>query len=113
LSFYGTSLRSIYNLAKSRGYAFLGTNSAGNNAYFVKENLLSNIRLNELSIEEGYTFSSFSESWDKYGKPCRGAEKVMALDGLSVFNTEKFTIESFDAKTVCEQLLKSGKLSRA
>ena len=40
--FYGASIRAFINLLKKRNYFFIGTNSAGNNAFFVKQN----IRLN-------------------------------------------------------------------
>ncbi|MBK6479819.1 MAG: hypothetical protein IPF93_16610 [Saprospiraceae bacterium] len=39
-NFYGTSLKSACNLADSRGYCFIGCNSAGNNAYFIRNDFM-------------------------------------------------------------------------
>jgi len=50
--FYGCSIRSLISLFKKKKFIFLGTNSAGNNAYFVnkkKYNLIKN-RIKEIKI---------------------------------------------------------------
>ena len=36
--FYGASIQAYIKLLKSRDYKFIGTNSAGNNAFFIKKN---------------------------------------------------------------------------
>ena len=36
--FYGASIQAYVKLLKSRDYKFIGTNSAGNNAFFIKKN---------------------------------------------------------------------------
>ena len=52
-------------LAAQKGYSFLTTNSAGNNAYFIKKNLFDKIKLN---IKKNTYQSKFRESRDESGK---------------------------------------------
>ena len=110
-NFYGTSLKSIYNLSKERGYTFIGCNSAGNNAYFIKNEYLSYLEINFPSLEEGFVFASFSEVWDKNRNALRGVDKIMSLDGLEVYNTECNIVEKFNAKEVIDSLLKTNKIT--
>ena len=62
----GASLKALYNLGKAKGYSFLGCNSAGNNAFFVRQDLKPSC-INELTVEEGYVASQFRESRDRQG----------------------------------------------
>jgi hypothetical protein len=62
----GASLKALVDLGKDKGYSFVGSNAAGNNAFFVRTDLKpSNVR--ELTLEEGYVASQFRESRDKDG----------------------------------------------
>jgi hypothetical protein len=62
----GASLKALLNLGKAKGYSFVGSNTAGNNAFFVRTDLKpSNIR--EVTLEEGYVTSQFRESRDRVG----------------------------------------------
>lgn len=64
--FYGASIQAYIKLLKSRDYRFIGTNSAGNNAFFIKKNYSQKIfrALKEIKI-----FSSkFRESRNKKHK---------------------------------------------
>ena len=65
---YGASLKAFYLLCKKNGYAFVGCNSSGNNAFFVKENLIKNTNIKELDLEEGFIDCKFRESRDENGK---------------------------------------------
>lgn len=56
----GASLSAFTHLAESKGYAFVGSNSAGNNAFFVRKDVLGSLR--PLTPEEGYVESTFRES---------------------------------------------------
>ena len=40
--YYGSSIRALEDLGKRKGYEFICCNKAGNNAFFVKKNLLTN-----------------------------------------------------------------------
>jgi hypothetical protein len=59
--YYGASLKALYLLAKEKGYGFVGTNSAGSNAFFVRRDLL-NEQVPEISLEEGFMENKFRES---------------------------------------------------
>ena len=64
--YYGASLRALVNLGKRKNYAFVGCNTAGNNAFFVRRNLLPD-GLREMSVEEGFVAGKFRESRDEDG----------------------------------------------
>ncbi len=64
--YWGASLKALCLLAGRKGFAFVGTNSAGNNAYFVRKDLLGALR--PLSSEEGFVDSRFRESRDSSGR---------------------------------------------
>ncbi len=59
--YYGASLKALCQLGNEKGYAFVGTNSAGNNAFFVRRDLMV-APLREMAAEEGFTRNHFSES---------------------------------------------------
>ena len=62
----GASLKALVNLGQAKGYCFVGCNSAGNNAFFVRSDLKpSNLR--DLTLDEGYVISKFRESRSRDG----------------------------------------------
>jgi hypothetical protein len=65
--YYGASLKALYLLAQKKGYVFVGCNSAGNNAFFVRKDLKPDF-IRELTVEEGYVTGQFRESRDENGK---------------------------------------------
>jgi hypothetical protein len=68
LLYFGASLSALYWLAERKGYAFVGCNSNGVNAFFVrKDKKPSAIR--ELTPEEGYAEGKFSETFNADGIP--------------------------------------------
>jgi hypothetical protein len=85
--YFGSSILSLCDLADERGYAFVGSNTAGNNAYFVKKEFLKNLK--PLTAEEGYVESKFRQSRDENRKLTylRGSEILECIKGLPVFNT--------------------------
>ncbi|MEZ5053467.1 MAG: hypothetical protein R2807_01670 [Chitinophagales bacterium] len=90
---YGTSLLSACDLANEKGYTFVGCNSAGNNAYFVRNDKVGN--LYQPKIEEGYRLSKFKESRSKDGALTylRADERYNLLKGENVFNTRTNQLE--------------------
>ncbi|TPG08652.1 hypothetical protein EAH88_10455 [Rhodanobacter glycinis] len=62
--YFGASLAALTMLARARGYALIGTNSAGNNAYYVRTDLLNN-DLRELGVAEAFTTPNFRDSRDR------------------------------------------------
>lgn len=89
----GASLLAICDLAHHKGYSFIGCNSAGNNAYFVKNEFIK--ALNPISPEEGFVESKFRESRDENGKLTYlgGPERIEAIKGIKVFNTRSKELE--------------------
>jgi hypothetical protein len=64
--FWGVSLAALCLLAEQKGYVFVGSNSAGNNAFFVRRDCST--RLRALTAAEGYVRSKFRESRDQHGE---------------------------------------------
>ncbi len=89
----GASLPALCDLAQKKGYSFVGSNSAGNNAYFVRKEKLNGLK--PLAIEDGYVVSKFRESRDKYGNLnfLKGEERYKEIKGLPVFNTRTQQLE--------------------
>jgi hypothetical protein len=87
--YFGASLRALARLAESKGYQFVGSNSAGNNAYFVRRDKLGRVR--PVKAEAGYVESRFRESRDKEGRPTylSGAERLKEIEEMTVFDVEK------------------------
>jgi len=59
--YYGASLTALTKLANSKGYKLVGCESSGVNAFFVKEELLTD-GLREASIEDAYYPSTYEKS---------------------------------------------------
>ena len=65
--YYGSSLPALTKLANKKGYALVTCNSAGNNAFFVKRNLL-NEKVKEVNYKDAFKERKFRESRDKNNK---------------------------------------------
>lgn len=63
--YFGASLKALCRLARRKGYIFLGSNRAGSNAFFVREDVAGD--LIAVDCEKGYVKSSVRESRDKNG----------------------------------------------
>ena len=63
--YWGCSLKALVELGLSKGYSFVGCNSHGNNAFFVKKDLSS--RLAVYDTGGGYAPSRFRESLSSTG----------------------------------------------
>jgi len=64
--YFGASLPAFRALAEGRGYAFVGTNDAGNNAFFVRDDLLTE-RLRRMAEHPGIAPARFRESRTRDG----------------------------------------------
>jgi hypothetical protein len=87
--YWGSSLKALYLLASDKGYKFIGCNSAGNNAYFVRNDKL-NHSVHSVSLREGYVKSKYRESRDSSGKLnfASSEERTSILKDLPVFDIE-------------------------
>ncbi|KAB8140767.1 hypothetical protein F8S13_22455 [Chloroflexia bacterium SDU3-3] len=77
--YFGASLPALAHLAARKGYALIGSNSAGNNAYFVRRDRLG--PLTALTAAEGYIRSVARESIDPSGVPTflSGDDRLRAI----------------------------------
>jgi hypothetical protein len=64
--YWGASLAAITNLVDDRGYALVGSNRAGNNAFFVRRDVLGEIP--EVGVAEAHVPSRFRDSRDRAGE---------------------------------------------
>jgi hypothetical protein len=64
--YYGASLKAFVQLGRRKGFAFVGSNSAGNNAFFVRSDLVRP-PLRDLTAAEGYVKRNFRESRNENG----------------------------------------------
>jgi hypothetical protein len=93
--YWGASLPALQDLSARKGYAFIGSNSAGNNAYFVRVDKL-NESVEEISVEAGYVESKYRESRDRQGKLTYaiGQDRLDLLRGLPVHNVATGQMEA-------------------
>jgi hypothetical protein len=68
--YYGASLKALCELGKRKGYAFVGCNSHGVNAFFVRRDRLPD-RIKELTPEEGFVAAEVAEVFTVDGKIVR------------------------------------------
>ncbi len=64
--YWGCSLKSLELLGARKGYALVGSNSAGNNAFFVRRDRLNSLQ--PMSTDEAYVVSLFRDSRDEAGR---------------------------------------------
>ena len=64
--YYGASLAALAQLGEVKGYALVGCNSAGNNAFFLRKDVRPS-SLPSLTAREAYVPASFRESRDASG----------------------------------------------
>lgn len=92
--YYGTSLLSLCDLAEEKGYHFIGCNSNGNNAYFIRKDKISIFK--PLTCKEGYVKSKFKESRNETGNLTylHDTNRIKSLKGMEVYNTQKQLLEN-------------------
>jgi hypothetical protein len=84
--YWGAGLASLHHLATQKGYVFVGCNSAGNNAFFVREDKWVPA-LPRPTLEDGYVRAKFNEGGAKPNKTLNG-KKIRDLElNLPLFNT--------------------------
>lgn len=88
--YYGASLRALWLLGRRKGYALVGCNAAGNNAFFVRQDLLP-ASLPERLPEQVFVSSQFREARNQRGELAMldPAEEAEILRGLPVVDVEE------------------------
>ena len=86
--YWGCSLKALELLGMRKGYALVGSNSAGNNAFFVRRDRLNGQP--ELTTEEAYIESRFRESRDRSGRLTflSGSARLREIGDLIVHDVE-------------------------
>lgn len=64
--YYGASITAFTNLAKAKGYSLVGSNRAGNNIFFVRNDLLDDLKVVE--PRDAWVKSQFRESVSENGQ---------------------------------------------
>lgn len=87
--YWGASLKALVELGNRKGYAFVGSNNAGNNAFFVRRDRLNGQR--ELTAAEGYVESQFRESRDDAGNLTflSGAARLQKIIDMPIYDVER------------------------
>jgi hypothetical protein len=93
--YWGASLKAFCHLAKQKGYVFVGCNSAGNNAYFVRKDRLG--KITPQTPEAGFRMAKWRDSRDKRGRlnflsHLEKLEEIKSLYVIDVVNGEKICV---------------------
>ena len=89
--YWGASIKAFCRLGEKKGYSFVGCNSAGNNAYFVRNDKLGNVKT--LTAEKGYVLSKFREDVDEHGERYNIFKRIDLIKGMEIFNVETESLE--------------------
>jgi hypothetical protein len=84
--YYGASIAAFEHLGKQKGYSLVGSNSAGNNLFFVRNDRLGTLK--PLNAKEAYVKSHIREARDQDGKLTflTGEARFHAIKGLKVID---------------------------
>jgi len=63
--YYGASISALNSLAESKGYSLVASNSAGNNIFFVRKDLIGSLPV--LPVAQAYRRAEFREYHDEMG----------------------------------------------
>jgi len=87
--YWGASISALDYLAQKKGYSLLGSNSAGNNVFFVRNDLRGSLPVQ--SPAQAYVRSQFRESRDLHGKLTylSHQEGIQLLSDMPVYNFDK------------------------
>lgn len=90
--YWGASLMAFCTLAEIKGYYFVGCNSAGNNAYFIRKDKIKNLK--PVAPGDGFIASKFMEDIDESGNGISGKKRLQLIKGMPVFNVKTNQIEN-------------------
>lgn len=86
--YWGASLAAFCRLASQKGYIYVGSNSAGSNAFFVHKDSLSNIK--ECDFQKYFSQSKFRDSRDENGNLAfvSGQNKLEMIKNMQLLDLE-------------------------
>jgi hypothetical protein len=85
--YWGASLNAFCHLANKKGYSFIGCNSNGNNAYFVRNDKSGAFKAK--TSGEGFIDASFRLYADEAGEKHGGSKSISLLKGMQIFDIDK------------------------
>ena len=93
--YFGASLPALEHLAVEKEYYFIGCNSAGGNAYFLKNKFKSIVK--PKSINEGFLSAKSRDERNSNGDLLFSSREscINAIRGMPVFNLQTNNIEEF------------------
>jgi hypothetical protein len=92
--YFGASLTAFCHLAEQKGYDFVGTTSAGVNAYFVRKDLSSPFK--KYSSKEGFNQSDNRDSKNDKGQLTflRHNDRLKVIENLDVYDIETNSVNT-------------------
>jgi len=101
--FWGASISAFNHLAISKGYSLLGSNTVGNNLFFVRNDRLG--RLTPLSVKDAYVESRFRDSRDSAGNlnflgGDRRRLEILDIPVVDVVSNKTTTLRALNALSV-------------
>ena len=86
--YFGASLKAMCTLAEEKGYDFIGSNSSGVNAFFIRKDLSAPFK--KYNSSSGYIESKHRESRDKEGNLTflRGKARLNAIKEMTVVDLD-------------------------
>ena len=87
--YFGASIQALKSMLQKKGYFFLGTNSAGVNAFFVREDLRDNFK-NKIKTIEIFP-SNIRESLDEKGRLTyeKSSESIKKIYNMEVYDFDE------------------------
>ena len=93
--YFGASISALQSLAQKKGYYLIGCNSAGNNAYFLK-NKFKDV-FEQKSIEQCFVSGKYRDERNQNGELLFSSREscINSIRGMPVLNIENNRIEDF------------------
>ena len=87
--YYGASIAALTTLAQERGYKLVASNKSGNNIFFVREDLMGNLK--EMTIKDAYKEINFREVHDEHSNLIYSSfqEAKALIGGLKVYDIDR------------------------
>jgi hypothetical protein len=97
--YWGVSLPALCILAETKGYDFIGSNSAGNNAFFIRKDCSGPFQ--KISAKQGYVRSNYRESLDQSGNLTyvSGNERLKVIEEMEVYDIQSKTVKKISDLT--------------
>jgi hypothetical protein len=89
--YWGASISALCHLSETKGYDFIGCNSHGNNAYFVRKDKIGELK--KLSPSEGYKKALFREYFRGNGEVLTFDERINLIKGKPIYNVYSENLE--------------------